>query len=74
MAGYCKDCRFYMGRKCVMSNHIPNPTSSCSKFASNTRSETKMCKDCRFYENRKCVMSNHIPNPTSSCSKFSPYR
>ena len=33
MAGYCKDCRFYMGRKCVMSNHIPNPTSSCSKFS-----------------------------------------
>ena len=33
MAGKCKDCRFYDGKKCGVYGAIRMPNSTCSKFS-----------------------------------------
>lgn len=73
MAGKCKDCRYYNGKRCVIYG-ARMPSSSCgTHFASYTRSETTTCKDCRFYDGKSCEIYG-ARMPSSSCSQFSRYR
>lgn len=74
MAGKCKDCRFYDGRKCeIYGSRMPNSTCG-THFASYTKSQTKTCKDCRFYDGKRCeVYGSRMPNSTCG-THFSPYR
>ena len=73
MAGKCKVCRYYNGKRCEIYG-ARMPSSSCgTHFASYTRSETTTCKDCRFYNGRRCEIYG-ARMPSSSCSQFSRYR
>ena len=73
MAGKCKDCRYYNGKRREIYG-ARMPSSSCgTHFASYTRSETTTCKDCRFYNGRRCEIYG-ARMPSSSCSQFSRYR
>lgn len=31
--GFCRECRFYDGRKCMVDNSSRSTTSSCIKFS-----------------------------------------
>lgn len=72
--GKCKDCRFFTGTTCELTNYRCSSFSSCLKFASNTKSDSKKCKDCRFYQGKTCDITGYKSSPMSSCLKFSPYR
>lgn len=50
--GKCKDCRFFTGTTCELTGYRCSSFSSCLKFASNTKSDSKKCKDCRFYQGK----------------------
>lgn len=73
MAGKCKDCRYYNGKRCETYGARMSSSSCGTHFASYTRSETTTCKDCRFYNGRRCEIYG-ARMPSSSCSQFSRYR
>lgn len=71
----CKDCRFFTGKICNISERKRTPEFSCFHFASNTSSRnSRMCKDCRFYDGKICAISDNKKGPEFSCMHFSPYR
>ncbi|MDD3065484.1 MAG: hypothetical protein WC234_05150 [Endomicrobiaceae bacterium] len=71
--GFCKDCRFYDGQRCIPKDSIKAANGGCATFAGDENRDDKLCKTCRFYDGEYCNTKKSRMQFNANCGTWSPF-